>query len=325
MAAIQTFKNLQDQVLGWLDQAGDTDITLTNVKNAINQMHQARLAQEEWPFLLWDSAETFTLSANDRFYSLHPEFWRPDYFRNTTSHEFLVETPRRSVAGTGEVPESDTGRGPYFRWAGVTNVNNQPTSASVITIVSSSASDTGSANAITIHGISSGARTSETINPSGTSSVAGSTSFTKILKVTKASAWVGTLTVTSNAGAVTNLTLLPGEYARFYRQIELLRAPTQADTIEYRFFRQPSVLTADNDIPDIPPPHAQILVWDTLLLFAGYHSDLSPQAVKLWMGLQKEMEDDMRRLWLEGTSLEAQVRYVRYQDEDPGHPRIFTN
>src|SRR3990167_2809615 len=325
MAAIYTFNDLQDQVLANLDETGDTGTTLTLVKNFLNQAMQMRCAQEPWPFLRWDSAETFSLVADDRFYALHQEFWRPDYFFNRDTKEFLIEVPQRAIASTGERWTVDTGRTPYFRWAGVAPVATQPTSASVITIVSSSASDTTAAKAITVDGITStGIRTTESITPNGLTGVPGTTSFVRVLAVTKAADWVGTMTMTSNSGVVTLLSLLPAEYGRQYRTIELLRSPTQTDTIEYVFYRQPRKLVNDNDIPDIPAPHMQILVWDALLLFAGYNTEINGQAVKIWASLQADMEADMRRLWLEGTSSEAHPRFIRQMGDESGYPRVFS-
>jgi len=325
MAAIQVYKDLQDQVLGWLDEAGDTSTTLTNVKNALNQAQQMRLAQEPWPFLRWsDQAETFTLSTSTRLYTLHPEFWRFEYARNQTSKQFLVEVPMRQLAEVGEDWNAGVAKTPYFRFVGVQPVSSQPSAASVVTIVSSDAGDTGASKAITIRGISSGALVSNTITPNGLTPVAGTVSFTRILAVTKGAAWTGTATLTSNSAAVTLLTLGPSEFGRSYRQIELLRTPDAADVVEYRFFRQPLAMSADNDIPDIPPPHAQILVWDALLLFAGYNTDLSAGAIKIWGGLQASMEEDMRKLWIEGQGVEARPRFVRNMGEEgPLGPRVF--
>ena len=323
MSPIYRFADVQDEVLGWLDETGATGTSLTNVKNAINQAHLMRCAQEAWPFLKWDGPETFTLTATDRYYSLHPEFWRPDYFWNRDAKEFLIEVPGRSVPMTGERWQTDTGRTPYFRWAGVMSVATQPTSTSVVTIVSSSASDTTAAKALTIDGISSGVRTTESITPNGVTPVAGTTSFTKVLGVTKAADWVGTATLTTNSAAVTILSLLPTEYGRQYRQLELLRAPTAADVIEYVFYRVPKKLVNDYDIPDIPAPHSQILVWDALLLFSGYNTDTSGSALKTWVGMQQGMEEDMRRVWLEGASLEAAPRYVRSLDGAAASSHIF--
>lgn len=324
MAAIYTFSDLHAQVLSWMDEAGDTATTLTNVKAALNQAHQKRLQQEPWPFLLWPDVETLTLSLSTRVYTLHAEFWRPDYFYNRDAKAFLIETPERQIVATGERWASDTGRTPWFRFGAVNPVAAQPTSASVLTLVSSSASDTGGSKAITIYGTASGALTSETLTPTGTTPVVGSTAFQRILGVTKGAAWVGTLTMTSNSGGVTNLTLLPVELGRTYQTIELFRLPTAPDVIEYRFFRQPRKLVLDNDIPDIPYAHAQILVWDALLLMGAYNSDTSPAAMTLWSGYQAEIEADMRRMWLEGRSLEAEPRTVRYIDEEERTPRIFS-
>jgi hypothetical protein len=325
MAAFQTFKDLQDQVLGWLDEAGSTDTTLTNVKNALNQAQQMRCAQEPWPFLRWsDLPETFTLSTSTRLYTLHPEFWRLEYMRNRTSRAFLVEVPTRQLSEVGENWMEGSGKSPYFRLVGTQPVASQPSAASVITIVSSSASDTTAAKAITVRGISSGSLASDTITPNGTTPVAGTVSFTRVLAVTKAAAWVGTATLSSNSAAVTVLSLGPTEYGKSYRQLELLKTPDAADVIEYRFFRQPLAMVSDNDLPDIPPPHAQILVWDALLLFAGYNTDLGGNAVKIWGGLQASMEEDMRKLWIEGQGVEARPRFVRNMGEEgPLGPRVF--
>ena len=91
------------------------------------------------------------------------------------------------------------------------------------------------------------------------------------------------------------------------------------------FYRQPKKLVNDNDIPDIPAPHTQILVWDALLLFAGYNTDVSTTATKLWASLQSDMEADMHRLWLEGNSAEAQPRFIRQMGDASGFPRFYTS
>lgn len=324
MATILTFDDLFNEVLNALDEAGDTGTTLTLAKQFINQAQTMRLAQEPWPFLRWDGPETLTLTVGERFYTLHPEFWRPDYFYNRTSKEALIEVPAREIYATGERWPSDTGRTPFFRWAGLMPVADQPSAASVVTIVSTSASDNTAGKAITVEGIVSGVRRSESITPNGTTPVAGTLSFTKVLRVTKGADWAGTMTMTSNGGAITLLTLLPTEYGRSYRQLELLRSPTSADTIEYVFFRLPTKLVNDNDIPDIPHPHSMILVWDALLMFAGYNTELEAKQIKLWGGMQADMEADMRRLWLEGTAQGARPRSVRHIDDEGGWPRIFT-
>ena len=324
MATIYTYKNLQDEVLSWLDEAGDTGTTLTNVKNALNRSHQQRLMAAPWPFLLWPQAETFSTASGTRVYTLHSEFWRPEYLYNRNTSTYLVETPTRNLPSTGDRWPSDTGRTVNFRYGPTSPVAAQPSSASVVTLVSSSAGDTTAAKALTIYGISSGAYTSESLTPTGTTPVVGTTSFSTILGITKGAAWTGTATLTANGGTVTLLTLLPAEYGRVYQTVEFLRTPTAVDVIEYRFYRQPRTLTADNDIPDIPNAHAQLLVWDTLLLFAGYNTDLSEKSIGVWVENQRQAKESLEREWLEPRTLEGAPKYIRDIDHDDNVPRIFS-
>ncbi len=157
---------------------------------------------------------------------------------------------------------------------------------------------------------------SETITPSGVTPVAGTTTFTKILGVTKAAAWTGTLTMTSNAAAVTNLTLPGADFGRQYRTIELLSLPTANEVVEYQFFRQPVTLSADNDVPDIPSPHSRILVWDALLMMAGYLTQTSAQAVGIWAKQQADMEADLLQTFLPGQTIAALPATTRGYTED---------
>jgi hypothetical protein len=85
----------------------------------------------------------------------------------------------------------------------------------------------------------------------------------------------------------------------------------------------PTLLTNDYDVPDIPPPHSQILVWDALLLFAGYLTDISSKSIQVWTDMRNKMEIQLAETFLEGQSLEAHPRYVRYIDSDSSSPRIF--
>jgi hypothetical protein len=316
---VYTFSDLYNEVLANLDETGSTGTTLTLAKNFVNQAHQSRLAMQPWKFMEWDSAETFTCSASGtRFYTLHQEFWRPIYFFNRATKSYLIETPNRELADTQVRWNDDTGHPIYFRLTSRSPVAAQPTSASTLTIVSSSALDASASKAIVVRGVTSNGVTSETLTPNGTSSVVSTNSFSKILNVTKSAVWTGNLTMTSNSAAVTNLFLFPTEYGRAYQLIELLSAPTSADVIEYRFIKQPTLLSADNDVPDIPAPHSHILVYDALLQFAGYLTDLSTKSIQAWTDIRNKMELQLAEAYLEGQTIETHPRYVRYMDSDSG-------
>jgi hypothetical protein len=306
-----TFADLRREVLSWLDESNVsvTSSTYTNVENAIKQAHTIRLTEDNWKFMLWPRFETFSTSGGTRVYSLHQEYLRPYIFRNTTRHVWLVETPSRNIepSGIDYNQDEDTDR---FMLAGRSHVQAQPTSASVVTIVSSSASDTGASKAIVITGDTTDGMTSESITPTGTTPVAGTTSFTQILSVTKSAEWAGTLTMTSNSGAVTNLKLFAAEYGRSYPQIELLYLPSGSETIQYRFYRKPRDLSRDNDLTDIPPPFERVLVFDALLLMGAYDNRLDGGRMALWSRMREDLDFQLRQSQLEGQSLGAEGRFI---------------
>jgi len=296
MADILTYKNLQDEVLANLDESGDSGTTLTLVKNFIKQAHATRLASFHWPFMKWHTAQTITMVANQRVYALHPEVARIIYLYNRTQKYHMKELQERSIENMG-IDWINTTGDIYWKFADIWPVAAQPSSSSVITVSSSSASDT--AVTVIIKGDTASGVTTETITPTGTTPVAGSTAFTKILGVTKTGTWVGTMTLTSNSATVTNLTLLPAEYGRQYRTIEFLSLPNAGEIIEYQFYRQPSVLSNDNDIPDIPAPFSRILVWDALLMFAGYNTDVSQKSMQIWAKMASDLETGLYQTFIQ--------------------------
>jgi hypothetical protein len=315
MATPATYKMLRDEVLANLDETGDTGTTYNLVNYYLNQAHEMRLGQYDWPFLRWSTPETFTTTST-RWYTLHPECWKVLSIYHRTGGYFLIEVSERNLEANGIDWNTDANRR-FFRFSEIWPVVAQPSSTSVITIVSSSVSDTTAAKAITVRGVTANGITSESLTPNGTTSVAGTTSFTKILSVTKAAAWTGTLTMTSNSGAVTNLTLLPTEYGRQYQTIELLSTPTTGSVVEYSFLRRPTTMSADNDIPDIPFPYSRILVWDTLLMMAGYLTDLGKASLAVWSRQQQELEMQMLQHFSYGNTLGAQAQFIR-DSEDYG-------
>lgn len=308
---MRTFAQLRTEILQWLDESAATSASSSylNVGYALKQAHTIRLTEDNWKFMLWPRWESFTTVAGQSAYSLHQEFLRPYVFRNTTRNVSLTETPSRNIeqAGIDMIQDTNTDR---FQLWGRSPVLAQPTSASVVTIVSSSASDTGAAKAITILGDTASGVTSESITPTGTTPAAGTTSFTQILGVTKGAAWTGTMTMTSNSAAVTNLSLFPSEYGRSYQQLQYLGTPASGETVQYRFYRKPKELTNDNDLTDIPPPFERVLVFDALLLMGAYDNRLDGGRMRLWTDMRNELDFQLRQSQLEGQSLGSEGRYI---------------
>lgn len=306
-----TLGQLRSELLTWLDEtsAAATSSTYLNVTAALKQAHVLRLTEDPWKFMLWPSEVSLTTVANQQVYTLHQEFLRPYTMRNSTRHVWMTETPSRNLASDSIDIDRDVNTDRYTLW-GRAQIAAQPTSASVVTIVSSSASDNTSAKAITITGDTANGVTSETLTPNGTTSVPGTVSFTNILSVTKGDTWLGTLTVTSNSGAVTNLTLLAAEYGRSYPQMQLLYLPTAGETIKYRFYRKPREIGSANDITDIPPPFERILIYDALLMMGAYDKKLDGGRMELWQAWRETLDLSMRQTYIEGQSLGAEPRLI---------------
>lgn len=322
MAAIQTLGTLRDQVLAWLDESNDTGTTFDNATNAINQAHQQRCLQQPWPFMLWDSPETFTTTAGQSDYVLHSEFARPLYFLNRTTNSLLTEVPFRGIEQTGALWNTNTGSAGQFYLHAHTPVAQQPSVAQTLSIVSSAALDA-TGPAIVIRGITTNGVVTETLTATGTTPVVSTNNFSKILNVTKTGTWTGTLTLTAVTDAATLLLLGPLELGRSYTRLFFLTIPDGSQTIEYKFYKQPSPLANANDLPDIPPPFSQILVWDTLLMFGGYNSDIGGAAMGVWRDNQQKLETQMSRAFQDAQSLGAGHRSVRYMGDNDSPVRFI--
>lgn len=305
MAPILVYKNLQDKVLTWLDEAGDTATTLTLVKNALTKANSHRVSQERWPFMLY-TPQTLYFVPNQLLYPLHSEYLRPMYFRNLTVLDYMTQYDEATLIASGADWNNDSADCLKFVLHGRSEVANQPSSASVIAAASTVSGDSGTGS-VTITGDTTSGVRSETI-PANSS---GAVQFTTIIKVTKNGTWAGTLTLTSNAGAVTLLMLLNAEYGRSYQQIKLLANPSGAQTAEYQFYRQPSTLVADNDRPDIPTPFEELLVYDALLSFAAYN-EYDPSVVNLWGREQGEILLALQQTYSDARALSAATNYTGY-------------
>ncbi len=128
-------------------------------------------------------------------------------------------------------------------------VKEQPTSASVLAISSSSASDT--TQSILIRGISSGVETYETVTLTGVTPVNTTNSYTRVKAISKSAATVGSVTITSNSAAVT-LALIPKETLETrYKIIKFDKTPSAVVTIKIPYIIKPLPLSQDYDYPII--------------------------------------------------------------------------
>jgi hypothetical protein len=301
-----TLATLRTEVLTWLDETSTGGNTETAAGYALKRAHKRRLAQYPWPFLEWPKIESFSTVAGQTLYSLHQRFHRPLWFYNQTLKDWMREMPDRQLDVMGvDNSQTLTGSARDFRLAGMWPVATQPSAATTLS-VSSTASETGT---LIVEGDTSDGYTTETIAMSGTSGT-GSVSFTLITGLTKTSTWNGTLTL-STSGGTTLVKLYAAENGRQYPVMEMLQVPSAAETIRYRFTQRPRELSAANDVPQIPEPHTDILVYDALLMMTAYNARISSAALSEIKQLQQEAERQLFDAYMTGQSLGAYSQSIR--------------
>lgn len=323
---VLSFKDLQDRVMQVLDEtATNSPTTLTLVKNFLNQSHQQRCTEFPWNFMIWPKAVTFSTVSGRQVYALHEEYHRPLYFLNQATRQYLEEVQNRMVPESGGDWNATSSQSVsrFMPW-GMMPVSRQPATTSAVSAVSSSTSDT-SGKTVTIYGeISGGLMTSETLTLNGTTLVTGSTSFQEITDVVKNTSTVGTVTLSLVTDAVSVLALPPAVMGKQYKTIFIPDTIGTAETIEYRFYRQPRILVNDYDLPNLPAPHEGILVYDTLVSMAAYLTDTGPQSLKVWQEKQASAQMALYQAYAnEGQSLGGSPQFIRWTGDLDNDPRVY--
>jgi hypothetical protein len=151
-------------------------------------------------------------------------------------------------------PKFNDGGAPFFFWlSSFYNVRAQPSAASVVRVVSTSAGDTGT---LLVTGINNATSEEEyeAITVNGTTPVNGTTSWSEIFSVAYSTSYnrTSTLTVTTNAQAVTVAIIKPGMQADGNQPLFLWPTPSGANAMRVRGIKRPRVMATDNHFPDFP-------------------------------------------------------------------------
>lgn len=313
---MRTYKQLQDIVLQWMADTDDLGLLRTLVKDAINRTHQTVLTDDRYDFMLWPQTETISVTADQKVYALHPEFYHPLFFYNPTSNEYLEEIPpvglMESQADWDDGQSSEVDR---FMLTGLSKLQAQPAASSQITIVTSGTQNPNGAQ-LRLTGISNGVPTTELVQADGGwSQLTSTTSFSLLQDVTKVgTTWNAPITLYSGYGTANQRALLQlnaDEYGKQFRMFELLENPTTTQTVTYRFYRKPRQLVYDGDIPDIPAQFDDILVYQTLIAMAGY-TRATPEELGLASAMVKKLTDQMQQSYRASRSMGGRPTYVRY-------------
>lgn len=214
---------------------------------------------------------TFATVANQRIYRV-PDIEYNKVLSVVDETNGIVLRHRSEYDMEDADPEfNDTGTSSYYTVRGYDEFQNQPSAASVISIVSSAAGDT--TQRVRLHGVAGGVARTQLLTLNGTTTVAGAVSFTSLTGVRKDATTTGNVTVTSNAGAVTVAVIGPDQLVRFYQPIVLQWTPNAVATIRVRYIRKPKEMVYDEDVPDVGSDvfHELVLIGATIRGFRDIH------------------------------------------------------
>lgn len=317
-----TFSDIRSRVLRMIDEADSTSTHTTSLANElVNAAHRRLCLSRPWPFMLWPQRESFATTVGTRLYALNPSIGRILWLYDTEGRRYVELLPRRNHEQQAVNPSATNSGRMYANWGAYWPVKAQPAASGTLSIVSSSASDTGGPTVV-LRGIdSTGEIVSETVTATGTSTATTSNAFTQILNVSKTGTWVGTLTLTDSS-ANTLLTLTATQSGKQYPTLEFAEAPASAHTILYHFIRTPQTLTNDSDLPEIPFPFSEVLVYEALVDWSAYNSELGVSDRQLWEARREELLDQLSNATAESIVGSA-PRYVRDTESPIGHPAYF--
>lgn len=313
---MRTFKQLQDAVLQWMADSTDTGLLRDLVSNAINEQHQQILHEDRYDFMLWPRTESLSVISGTITYALHPQFDQPLYFYNPDTDDYLEEIPAKSLLESGADWDDGTPTEPdRFMLSGISKLKQQPTASGTVVITTTGGTESAS-NQIIVSGIdTSDDYVSETLS-SGTawSTLTSTTSFAVVLDITKVGAsWSRIITVTS--GSDTLLTLNADEFGRQYRLLEIIGTPAANSTIKYRFYRKPRQLVNDNDIPDLPESHDDILVLKALTAMQGYSRATEDEQAH-WRSRLSKLDQSLKMTYQQARSLGGRPTFTRFIPRD---------
>ncbi len=329
MADLLTFLDLQNRVYRWIDEANvsgsgsPASTTTFNVKDAINASHRRICAKRSWPWMQWPRTESITTVANVKAYALKPEARKVLTLWDQLRRGYIPIMPRRSWPDNA-VDLTATDVTPYGAlWGATWPVPAQPSMATTVACISSSASDL--TVTVVLEGLdASGNLQTETLTMTGTSAVTSVNSYIFITNVTKVGTWIGTLTMAYTVGTAGTLVLGPTTYGKQYPTIEFVEAPLGGNTYTYTFERTPRILVNDYDLPHTPYPFSEIHVYDALLDWTTYNTELGQKEQQLWKARYDDLYDQME------TASDAEIvgaypRTVRDIAEGQGSRRILVS
>ncbi|HNX03698.1 MAG TPA: hypothetical protein PLE33_08970 [Candidatus Cloacimonas sp.] len=227
-------------------EVGDTSTAFaTLLGRFVNRRYFQILRAINWKNIQPDY--TFDTVVGTQRYVLPNDFGKAVSCNDITNSSEIGAVSLESIYSTyGKITDS----GEVERYAVLEDtIQSQPTSASVLAIVSSSASDT--SQTIFIRGISGGIEVTESVSLTGTSSANSANSYTRVKSISKSATTAGSVTITANSAAVTVATIAAEELITRYKIFIAHYVPAEVITIALPYTIKPLPLNNDYDYPVI--------------------------------------------------------------------------
>jgi hypothetical protein len=207
----------------------------------LNKAYEGTSSTAETYAILPQEEYNLPIQATHRSFLWHEDYGYPYQLKYVTDQDFFSRGIDRTEINTPVA---------YRMW-GVDMVIEQLKAPSVITVVSSSASDT--SKVVTIHGIVSGYPDYEEITSNGITPVSGTKSFSSVERVVKSGVTVGRISVTANSGNTTVAVIPVGDITEGiqYRKLQLYPLPSRVFDIHVHYYKDVYSLVSDYDVHEL--------------------------------------------------------------------------
>lgn len=219
--------------------------TQTILKGYCNNAYFEILRRLNWDSLNLDYYFSTVVGTQD--YVLPSDFGREMYLYDATNKIYI---PWISLPELVEkFPETLLTQGSVERYTTFSDVvRAQPSTASALSIVSSSTADT--TQTVRVKGTDANdIELDESVTLTGTGAVATTNTYKTIRSITKSAVTTGRITITSNSAAVTNAVLAPAVLDYKVTKCRLHQIPSSILTCRFPYHIRPFPLSNDNDVP----------------------------------------------------------------------------
>lgn len=168
--------------------------------------------------------------------------------------------------------------------SGYSPFNKQPSSASVLTLVSTSVNDT---SIVTLDGLdANGVLIREEVTLDGVNPVITANQFTRVLGKSTNSYLSGIVTITSNGGLVTNVVISPRDRQGLFPKLTFYPMPSEGAMLYYDAAIRLPPLVTDNDMSLIPEHYHDAL--EDYCMYRGYRHKKDSQNANIALAAFKE-------------------------------------